>query len=52
MTRIAWIVGNWIGQVVFACRIGYRDGMTLRPGTRPNPWGRPEGKTARIEEPK
>jgi hypothetical protein len=35
MTRFAWMLGNWLGQVVFAFRIGYRDGLALRPGTRP-----------------
>lgn len=38
MTRIAWYLGNWIAAVVFAFRIGYRDGYALRPGTRPNPF--------------
>lgn len=35
MTRIAWLLGNWLAQVVFAFRVGYRDGSGLRPGTRP-----------------
>lgn len=35
MTRIAWRLGNWLSQLVFAFRIGYRDGAMLRPGTRP-----------------
>lgn len=35
MTRIAWILGNWLAQLVFAFRVGYRDGAALRPGTRP-----------------
>jgi hypothetical protein len=37
MTRIAWFLGNWLAQIVFAFRIGYRDGSMLRPGTRPIP---------------
>ena len=35
MTKIAWLLGNWMAQIVFAFRIGYRDGYALRPGTRP-----------------
>jgi hypothetical protein len=35
MTRIAWMLGNWLAQLVFAFRIGYRDGSSLRPGSRP-----------------
>lgn len=35
MTRVAWFLGNWIAQIVFAFRIGYRDGSVLRHGTRP-----------------
>jgi hypothetical protein len=35
MTRIAWMVGNWLGQFVFAFRVGYRDGQSLRKNTRP-----------------
>jgi hypothetical protein len=35
MTRIAWLLGNWLAQIVFAFRVGYRDGSALRPGTRP-----------------
>jgi hypothetical protein len=35
VTRIAWLLGNWLAQLVFAFRIGYRDGSALRPGTRP-----------------
>lgn len=38
MTRVAWLLGNWLGSLVFAFRIGYRDGLALRPGTRPNPF--------------
>lgn len=36
MTRIAWFIGNWIGAIVFALRLGYRDGSSYRPGTRPD----------------
>lgn len=35
MTRIAWILGNWLAQIVFAFRVGYRDGSSLRLGARP-----------------
>lgn len=38
MTRIAWLLGNWLAQLVFAFRIGYRDGYALRPGARPDPF--------------
>lgn len=43
MTRIAWYLGNWLAQLVFAFRVGYRDGSALRPGTKPRvfkdePW--------------
>lgn len=36
MTRIAWMLGNWLAQIVFAFRIGYRDGSALRSGARPS----------------
>lgn len=35
LTRLAWMMGNWLAQIVFAFRIGYRDGSMLRPGARP-----------------
>lgn len=35
MTRFAWRFGNWLAQIIFAFRIGYRDGSMLRPGTKP-----------------
>jgi hypothetical protein len=35
MTRFAWYLGNWLAQLVFAFRVGYRDGSMLRPGARP-----------------
>lgn len=38
MTRIAWYLGNWLAQLVFAFRIGWRDGQCLRPRTRPQPF--------------
>jgi hypothetical protein len=34
--RIAWLLGNIFSQIVFAFRIGYRDGQMLRPGARPS----------------
>lgn len=37
MTRFAWLLGNWIAQIVFAFRHGWRSGYELRPGARPNP---------------
>lgn len=40
MCRLAWLLGNWIAQIVFAFRIGYRDGSMLRPGARPSPFTR------------
>lgn len=36
ITRFAWYLGNWVAQIVIAVRIGYRDGYSLRPGTRPS----------------
>lgn len=36
ITRLAWILGNLLAQVVFAFKIGYRDGSVLRTGARPN----------------
>lgn len=36
MFRAAWILGNWLGQLVWAFRVGYRDGSFLRPGARPS----------------
>lgn len=35
MTRLAWMIGNWLAQIVFAFRIGWRDGSMLRQNTRP-----------------
>lgn len=35
MTCIAWLLGNWLAQMVFAFRVGYRDGSMLRLGARP-----------------
>jgi hypothetical protein len=37
MTRIAWLFGNWLARIVFAFRIGWRDGSMLHPKARPNP---------------
>lgn len=34
--RFAWFIGNLFSQIVFAFRIGYRDGAILRPGARPS----------------
>lgn len=42
MIRIAWYIGNWAAQIVFAFHIGYRDGSMLRPGTRPTDKARDE----------
>lgn len=36
MCRAAWMLGNWLAQIVFAFRIGYRDGSALRLGARPS----------------
>lgn len=41
------MLGNWLGQVVFAFRIGYRDGSALRPGTRPEIFKALEQQVAR-----
>lgn len=30
--RVAWFMGNIFSQIVFAFRIGYREGRMLRPG--------------------
>lgn len=39
MTKIAWRLGNWIAQIQFAFRHGYRAGNDmLRPGTLPRPF--------------
>lgn len=35
MTRLAWLLGNWFSQLIFAFRVGWRDGEVLRTGTRP-----------------
>ena len=35
MTRLAWLLGNWISGVGFAFRLGWQDGECLRPGTKP-----------------
>lgn len=37
MTRIAWLLGNWLSQLNFAFRHGWRNGQALRPDTMPNP---------------
>lgn len=36
--RAAWILGNWLAQIVFAFKTGYRDGCSLRPGARASPF--------------
>lgn len=33
--RIAWYLGNILSQIVFAARVGWRDGQMLRPGAKP-----------------
>lgn len=45
ITRIAWSLGNLLAQVVFAFRVGYRDGSSLRPGARPRIFRDELGKT-------
>lgn len=35
LTRAAWSLGNWLAQIVFAFRFGYRDGEALHPAARP-----------------